>query len=179
MDKLIVFIGISLDGFHADTAGGLAWQTFGGEFTDFSIEQLDEVDALLFGRTTYDGMVQYWPRQAGADFDNQIADRMNGIRKYVVSNSTPTAEWHNVSVLHNLDEVPTIQGTVAIFGSSGLVVQLLRRGLVDEVRLMINPVVLGAGARLFEGIDLTEFTLLSTRPSRAGHVLLTYAPRKD
>lgn len=179
MDKLIAFIGISLDGFHADTTGGLAWQTFGNEFTDFSMEQLNEVDALLFGRTTYDGMVQYWPQQAGSDFDNRIANRMNDIRKYVVSNSTPTSEWNNVSVLRDLDEVPKIQGTVAVFGSSGLVVQLLRRGLVDEVRLMINPIVLGAGARLFDGIDLTEFTLLSTRPSRAGHVLLTYTPKKN
>lgn len=179
MNKLIAFIGISLDGFHADTTGGLSWQTFGDEFTEFSIEQLDEVDALLFGRTTYDGMVAYWPQQVGADFDDRIANRMNSIRKYVVSHSTPTVEWHNASVLHGLDELASIDGTVAIFGSSGLVVQLLRRGLVDEIRLMINPVVLGAGVRLFEGIDLTDFTLLSTRPSRAGHVLLTYAPTRN
>jgi dihydrofolate reductase len=179
MDKLIAFIGISLDGFHADTTGGLAWQTFGEEFSDFSIQQLDEVDALLFGRTTYDGMVQYWPQQAGADFDNQIADRMNGIRKYVVSHSTPTTEWHNTSVLHDLDEVPSIEGTVAVFGSSSLVVQLLRHGLLDELRLMINPVALGAGAQLLKGITLTNFTLQTTHPSQAGHVLLTYTPTKN
>ena len=177
MPTLIAFLGISLDGFHADPSGGLDWQTFGDEFTAYSVEQLDEVDALLFGRTTYDGMVKYWPEQAGSDFDHGVAGRMNAIRKYVVSRSLGIAAWHNTTVLRDLGEVEAIDaGKVAIFGSSSVTVELIRRGLLAELRLMVNPVVLGAGARLLDGLDLTDFTLVRTRPFQAGQVLLTYRP---
>ncbi|GAA1508240.1 dihydrofolate reductase family protein [Kribbella lupini] len=177
MPKLISFLGISLDGFHADSSGGLEWQTFGPEFTAYSVEQLDEVDALLFGRTTYDGMVRYWPEQAGSDFDHGVASRMNAIRKYVVSRSLATADWNNTSLLREISEVEAIAaGKVAIFGSSSVTVDLIRRGLLDELRLMVNPVVLGSGARLLDGLDLTAFTLARTRAFEAGNVLLTYRP---
>lgn len=122
-------------------------------------------------------MVQYWPEQAGSDFDHGVASRMNAIRKYVVSRSLPTADWHNTTVLRDVAEVEAIPGgKVAIFGSSSLTVDLIRRGLLDELRLMVNPVVLGTGARLLDGLDLTAFTLLRTRPFQAGNVLLTYQP---
>ncbi|TWD79466.1 dihydrofolate reductase [Kribbella amoyensis] len=177
MRKLIAFLGVSLDGFHADAAGGLEWQTFGPEFTDFSLAQLDEVDALLFGRTTYDGMIQYWPQQAGTEFDDRIAQRMNSIRKYVVSRTLPAADWNNTTLLRDPDEVAAVDAdTVAIFGSSSLVAGLIQRGLLSELRLMVNPIVLGSGARMLDGIDLTHFALLGTRPFEAGNVLLTYRP---
>src|SRR5262249_52017598 len=71
----------------------LAWQTFDQACTDYSIEQLDEVDTLIFGRVTYEGMVAYWPTQAGEDFDAAIAARMNAISKTVVSRTQYRAEW--------------------------------------------------------------------------------------
>lgn len=178
MRKLISFLGISLDGLHADTDGQLGWQTFGDEFNAYSLEQLDEVDALLFGRTTYDGMVQYWPQQIGQNFDNRIADRMNSISKYVVSRNVPAADWNNTRIIRDVAGVEAVKAEdgkgIAILGSSSLTVELIRRGLVDELRLMVNPIVLGEGARLLDGLELTEFALLRTRPFAAG---LTYAPR--
>lgn len=70
-----------------------------------------------------------------------------------------------------------LEGTVAILGSSSLTVQLIRRGLVDELRLMVNPVVLGSGARVLDGLDRTDLTLLRARPFQVGNVLLTYGPK--
>jgi dihydrofolate reductase len=183
MRKIFSFLGVSVDGYHADVEGKLDWQTFDQEFTDYSIEQLDEVDTLIFGRTTYEGMVAYWPTQTGEDFDTGIAARMNAIEKIVVSRSLERADWRNTRIVR--DAVPEIAAVkeetgrpIAIFGSSRLTIDLLAAGLVDEVRLIVNPIILGSGASLFAGAERTPLRLTGVRRFPAGYLLLTYEVAK-
>jgi dihydrofolate reductase len=180
--KIFSFMGVSADGYHADADGGLAWQTFDQPFTDYSIEQLDEVDTLIFGRVTYEGMAAYWPTQAGEDFDAGIAARMNAISKIVVSRTLDRAGWANTRVVRD-DVAVQLTGLkrqpgkdIAIFGSSALTAELLTLGLVDELRLMVNPVILGRGASLFAGAPTTFLGLVKTRRFDSGCLLLTYRP---
>lgn len=183
MRKIFSFLGVSVDGYHADVDGQLDWQTFDQEFTGYSVEQLDEVDTLIFGRTTYEGMVAYWPTQAGEEFDSGIAARMNAIEKIVVSHSLERADWHNTRIVR--DAVPELtalkEGSgrpIAIFGSVNLTVDLLAAGLVDEVRLIVNPIILGAGASVFAGARRTSLRLTAVRQFAAGYLLLTYEVEK-
>ena len=182
MQRIFSFIGVSADGYHADADGGLAWQTFDHQFTDYSIEQLDEVDILIFGRVTYEAMVAYWPTQAGVDFDSAIAARMNEISKIVVSRTLDRADWANTRIVRDdvaaqLTELRRQPGKdIAIFGSSALTAHLLALGLVDELRLMVNPVILGDGESLFAGAPTTSLELVNTRRFTSGCLLLTYRP---
>jgi dihydrofolate reductase len=176
-------MGVSADGYHATADGGLAWQTFDQQFTDYSIEQLAEVDTLIFGRVTYEAMVVYWPAQAGEDFDAGIAARMNAISKIVVSRTLDRADWANTRIVHDaaaaqLTELKQQPGKdIAIFGSSALTAGLLAAGLVDELRLMVNPVILGHGASLFAGAPATPLNIVNTRRFTSGCLLLTYHPK--
>ena len=182
MRKLFSFMGISVDGYHADTDGDLAWQTFDKQFTDYSIEQLDEVDTLLFGRATYEGMVAYWPTQTGAEFDTGIAARMNAIAKIVVSRSLERADWTNTEIIRDdvEERITRLKGLpgkhIAIFGSSTLTIDLLELGLVDELRLMVNPIILGRGLALFAGATTTPLDLVDIRRFSGGYYLATYRP---
>ena len=127
-------------------------------------------------------MVAYWPTQAGEDFDAAIAARMNALSKIVVSRTLDRAEWANTRVIHDdvaaqLTELKRQPGkAIAIFGSSALTADLLALGLVDELRLMVNPVILGHGASVFAGAPTTPLDLASTRRFTSGCVLMTYHP---
>lgn len=172
---------VSLDGYFEGADHDISWHNADNtEFNEFAIRQLDEVDTLLFGRRTYDGMAEYWPSEAAASGDPGVAGRMNGLRKIVFTNNEVTNEWQNVEISHDvvqrivqLKEVPGKD--VAVLGSSNLCVTLLRENLLDEVRLMVNPTVLGQGTPLFEGIKHPyEFMLTDTTTFASGNVLLTY-----
>jgi len=181
MRKLFSFMVISADGYHAAPDRGLGWQTFGPEFADYSVEQLDEVDTLVFGRTTYEELAAYWTAQSGADFDTRIADRMNGLAKLVVSSSLTSVSWLDSPIeLTSVDAIEEIKsregGDMAVLGSSTLTAELLRAGLIDELRLMISPIVLGAGLRLFEGAGTVPLTFARVRYFSSGNVLLYYTP---
>ncbi len=179
MRKLFSFMAISVDGYHADPSGTAEWQTFGSEFADYSVEQLDEVDTLVFGRTTYEGLAAYWTSDSGADFDPRIAERMNGLTKLVVSTSLTSVTWSG-SELASVEEIAAYKETpgkdLAVLGSSTLVGSLLEAGLIDELRLMINPVLLTAGAKVFEQVGATPLQLIRVRPFESGLVLLYYRP---
>lgn len=183
MRKLFSFLAISTDGYHATPDRQLAWQTFGPEFADYSVEQLEEVDTLVFGRTTFEELVAYWTSELGTGFDPRIAARMNAHRKLVVSRTLQTANWPgSESAVVTVDELAAHLKTpgkdVAILGSSTLTTALLREGLVDELRLMVNPIVLGDGLRLFAGADTVPLNLAKTRSFTSGNVLLTYQPAR-
>ena len=93
MRKLFSFMAISADGYHATLDRDPSWQTFGREFADYSVEQLDEVDTLVFGRTTYEELAAYWTGDLGVDFDPRIAERMNRLAKLVVSDTLESVSW--------------------------------------------------------------------------------------
>ncbi|WP_232666984.1 dihydrofolate reductase family protein [Pseudonocardia sp. TRM90224] len=182
MTKLIAFMVISADGYHTDEQRSAEWQTFGPEFADLSKDQLDEVDTLVMGRTTFDGIERYWTGPQGAEFDPQIAARMNKLGKIVLSTSATATTWDGLPVpLMSIDELSAWKdnaNTAAmVLGSSTAVGALLRAGLVDELRLMISPTILGGGLRVFPTAGRVEMQLVAVRPFESGNVLLTYRPR--
>lgn len=184
MRTLFSFMSISADGYHAPPDPSQEWQTFGAEFADYSVEQLDEIDTLVLGRTTYEELAPYWTSALGSGFDPRIADRMNAVRKLVVSTSLREVSWLDSPIevvgAERLAEEKAAAGkSIAIFGSSTLTAALLRDGLVDELRLMINPILLGGGRKLFDGTDPVPLDLARTRPFDSGNVLLTYRPVRD
>lgn len=181
MRNMFSFMGVSVDGYHADPDRGLAWQTFGQEFADYSVEQLDEVDTLVFGHTTYIELAAYWTGDLGADFDPRIADRMNRLAKLVVSQTLDTVSWPGAPIdLTSVDKLADIKQApgkdIAVLGSSTLTSALLPANLVDEVRLMVNPIILGGGLKLFDDTDTVPLELTRVRQFQFGDVLLYYRP---
>jgi dihydrofolate reductase len=179
MGRLFSFMAVSADGYHASPDRDVAWQTFGPEFADYSVEQLDEVATLVFGRTTFEELSAYWPTERGAAFDPRIAERMNRLPKLVVSTSLTSASWPGseasvVTVDELADNLRTQGNDVAVLGSSTLTAALLRAKLVDELRLMVNPILLGDGLKLFDGAGTVPLELTRTRPFASGNVLLYY-----
>ena len=141
------------------------------------------MDTLLFGRVTYQLMASYWPTQSAKENDPIVADKMNSIPKIVFSKTLDKAEWNNSRLVkeHIAEEISQLKQQpgrdLAIFGSSNLTASLLQMGLVDELRIMVNPVVLGNGNSLFKGVyEKLNLKLLKTRTFRSGNVLLYYQP---
>jgi dihydrofolate reductase len=173
MGKIVVTEFITLDGVVEDPGGaesldrgGWAFRFQRGEEGDrFKLDELNAADAQLLGRKTYDGFAAAWPdREDPMGF----AARMNAMPKYVVSSTLRDPEWTNTHVI-TLDDVAALreryERDILVAGSVTLVRALLERGLVDELRLMVFPVVLGAGTRLFqEGAEL-PFTLADVKRS--------------
>ena len=151
MRKIIVQEMITVDGFFAGTKGEIDWHNVDAEFNDFAISMLTTADTLLFGRTTYDLMASYWPTQAGIEDDPVVAERMNSLQKVVISKTLQNAEWNNSMVLSeiNKNEIMKMKEApgkdILIFGSGTIVSALTKLGLVDEYRLIVNPVILGEG----------------------------------
>lgn len=183
MRKLFLFMMTSLDGFFEGPDHDLGWHNTDEEFNDFAIAQLGEVDTLLFGRTTYEMMAAYWPTSSAIADDPVVAEKMNSISKVVASRTLGKSEWNNSRLVKDditgqVAELKRQPGKdLAIFGSSDLTVSLMQAGLVDELRIMVNPVVLTHGKRLFEGLDgQYKLKLLKTRTFDSGNVLLYYRP---
>jgi dihydrofolate reductase len=186
MRKVILFMMVSLDGFFEGPPNHeLDWHNVDAEFNKLAINQLNEMDLLLFGRVTYQLMASYWPTQSAKQDDPNVADKMNNLPKIVVSKTLDNAEWNNSRVVKEniAEEISKLKQQpgkdIAIFGSSNLAVSLIRMNLIDEVRVIVNPVVLGSGRRLFEGIDeKLNLKLLRIQRFSSGNVLLCYQPDK-
>jgi len=188
MGKIVVTEFVSLDGVIEAPGGGEDYKhagwTFeidrGEEGDKFKLDELVEAEAQLLGRVTYEGFAAAWPTiEDGAGF----AEKMNSMPKYVVSSTLQEASWENTTVLSGelADEVAKlhreIDGVILVAGSAQLVQGLLERDLVDELRLMVFPVLLGEGKRLFG--DVTEkkpLNLVDSKTLGAGVALLTYEP---
>ncbi len=149
MRRIFSFMMATVDGYYEGPNQEFDFWNIDEEFDEFSVEQLDEVDTLVFGRVTYEGMAAFWPTSAAEEEDPRIAARMNSISKIVVSRTLDKAEWANTRLITAPDELAKLRQQpgkdIAIFGSSDLTVSLLPMGLVDELRIMVNPVILGAG----------------------------------
>jgi dihydrofolate reductase len=146
----------------------------------FKTEELSSADALLLGRVTYQIFAAFWPTAPG---DEAFANRMNGLRKYVVSTTLKRAEWNNSVILSGdiAEQVSKVKqrhgGDILIHGSADLVNSLMKHDLIDEYRLLVFPVVLGSGKRLFrDESDTSHLRLVGTRAFSSGVVLLSYQP---
>ena len=186
MRKVFLFNMITIDGFFEGPNQDLSWHHVDEEFNEFAIEQLKEVDTLLFGRVTYQVMASYWPTEFAISNDPSVAELMNNMPKIVFSKTLDKAEWTNTRLVndHPAVEVSRLKEQpgkdIAIFGSSDLAVTLAERGLIDEYRIIINPVFLGSGTPLLKGIkEKLNLKLLKSRTFKSGNVLLYYVPEAE
>jgi dihydrofolate reductase len=186
MRKIIVTEFITLDGVVEAPGGDETPHPHGGwqtkynapEIGKYKIDELSRVDALLLGKTTYEVFAAYWPGEAG----NEFADPINRLPKYVVSRSLQKAEWNNTHILRDVaKEVAALKktdgGDILVYGSATLVKALLHNDLVDELRLMVFPVSIGGGLRLFDdNRELKKFRLTHSRVIDNGVLILEYQP---
>jgi dihydrofolate reductase len=183
MRKVIFFMLVSVDGYFEGPNREIDWHVVDEEFNEFAIQQLDSVDVLLFGRTTYEMMAAYWPTSEAVSNDPIVAGKMNSLPKVVFSKTLRAANWQNTRLVkENIpEEVARLKKQpgkdLIIFGSSDLSVTLILSGLIDEFRIMVNPVILGSGKSLLKGLpEQLHLKLLKTRTLRSGNVLLYYQP---
>jgi dihydrofolate reductase len=184
MRKVILFDLITLDGFFEGTNKELDWHNVDKEFSEFANEQLLSADMLLFGRVTYEIMKAYWPTESAIKNDPIIAEKMNAIPKIVFSRTLKKAEWNNTQLIkENIEEeVKKMKQqpgkNIFIQGSANLSSTLRQLNLIDEYRVIINPILLGAGTPLFKSVkDKLELKLINTRVFNSGNVLLCYEPK--
>lgn len=185
--RLVMWNMITLDGYFEGTKPWeIDWHNYawGEELERFSIEQMKSVGALLFGRVTYEGMAAYW--STAKSEPGTTADLMNSVPKIVFSRTLQKAEWNNTRLVKGDAEEEVVrlkqqQGKdLYIFGSANLSAALARRGLIDEYRLGLTPVVLGNGNPLFKaGLPQTQLKLLEAKPLKTGCVILRYQPREE
>jgi dihydrofolate reductase len=186
MGKIIVTEFVSVDGVMEDPGGSEDFRyggwTFeferGEEGNKFKLDEALEAEALLLGRVTYEGFAEAWPTREG-----EFADKFNSMPKYVVSSTLEDPAWTNSTVLKGdvPGEVAKLRqgqdGDIVVHGSARLVQTLLEHDLVDELRLMVFPVVLGAGRRLFgETSDKKRLRLTDSRTVGDGVEILIYEP---
>src|SRR5688572_22109168 len=179
MRRLVMWNLQTLDGYFE---GKAPWDlefheaAWGDELQQFSLEQAEEVGTLLFGRATYEGMASYWTAATGP-----TADFMNDVPKLVFSRTLDAATWKNTRLVRG-DEVAELKRgegkDLFVFGNAKLSDSLLRRGLFDELRICVAPVVLGTGVPLFKpGSPRQNLTLQQARPLSTGGVILRYAAK--
>lgn len=185
MRSVIVTEFVSLDGVMEAPGGDDAYRHAGWTFDidtdqtmyDYKFDEANEAGALLLGRRTYDGFAAAWPGREGA-----FADRFNEMPKIVVSSTLTDPEWANSTVVPDVDAVATLRedegGPLVVQGSAQLVHELHRRGLVDEWRLMIWPVILGSGKRVFpdDVEDKAKLTLVDSTTYANGVQLQIFRP---
>ncbi len=183
MRTLASFIFTSLDGFYEGPNGELDWPVVDDEFRDIAVRQLDEADLLGFGRATYEHMAAYWPTEQAKANDPAIASRMNDKEKLVFSTTLTAATWTGTTVVRGeaTEQIPTIKAAsdkeLLVIGSAHLTAKLAQAGILDELRVMVCPIVLGRGRSLFEDLrDRISLTLLRVRQLVSGNLLLTYRP---
>jgi dihydrofolate reductase len=184
MGKIIVTEFITLDGVIEAPGGNETnhphggWQTHyrSAETGKYKVEELAGVKALLLGRKTYDQFAAYWPAQTDAGFGEPI----NRLPKYVVSNSLQKAEWNNSHILRDVvKEVSALkktqEGDILVYGSATLVRSLIFHNLADELRLLLFPVVVGGGLKIFDdNLELKRFKLEQSVTYDNGVLLLRY-----
>ncbi|MGA2763993.1 MAG: dihydrofolate reductase family protein [Spirochaetia bacterium] len=181
MRRLFLFNMVTLDGFFAGPKGELDWHNVDKEFNEFAVEQLREIETLVFGRVTYELMAGYWPTPTALKNDPVVAEKMNGLAKLVFSRTLRGVEWSNSRLVKGdpvaeISKLKSQQGkALAIFGSANLAAGLQEAGAIDELRIMVNPVILGSGKPLFRnGNSRLPLKLAGSRAFRSGNVLLTY-----
>ncbi len=183
MRKLFVFNLVTLDGYFEGPNRDISWHNVDAEFNEYAIPMLDTLDLLLFGRITYELMAGFWPTPEALRDDPIVAAKMNGLAKVVFSRTMDKAEWNNTRLVNEIIEdeikkIKTLPGKdIALLGSGSIMAQLAQRGLIDEYRIMVNPIVLGKGTPLFKGMtNRLDLKLINARTFRNGNVLLRYEP---
>ena len=183
MRNLFGFNLVTLEGYFEGPGKDISWHNVDAEFNDYAIEMLNSADTLLFGRVTYERMANFWPTPGAIRTDPVVAGKMNSLPKVVFSRTLKKTGWNNTRLVSaNIEEeVQKMKGQpgkdIVLLGSGSIMSQFAQRGLIDEYRLMVNPIILGSGTPLFKDIkDRLELKLTRAKPFRNGNVLLYYEP---
>jgi dihydrofolate reductase len=187
MGRIVVTEFVSLDGVMEDPGGSEhskhgAW-TFkfnrGDEGNKFKMDETTSAEAQLLGRVTYEGFAAAWPQRSGDPF----SEKFNSMPKYVISQTLKKADWNNSTILKGnvVEEVSklkqTLKGDILVSGSARLVQTLIANDLVDQLNLMVFPVVLGSGKRLFgDTSEMKTLRLAESKPVGDGVLILVYRP---
>jgi dihydrofolate reductase len=186
MRKLVSFLQLSLDGRFAGPNGDLTWahrDDKDKEWSAFTADNAMSGGELLFGRVTYDMMVAFWPTPLAMKSEPVVAERMNSLPKVVFSRTMERASWNNTTLVkgapaaavRKMKQGPGQQ--MVLLGSGSIVLQLAKEGLIDEYQLVLNPVVLGKGRAILDGLrDSLTLKQTGTRAFGNGNVLLCYEP---
>jgi dihydrofolate reductase len=177
--KIIVSNMVSLDGYIAGPQGEIDWFVWDKELERFSIEMLGTVDTIFFGRVTYEMMAAYWPMDK--ENDPYIKERMNNLPKVVFSRTLKKANWNNSTVAHDIDperimRMKRMAGkNIVVLGSGKVVSALAKMNLIDEYRIIVNPVLIGGGISMFQDLGgRQKLKLMDDWQLESGVALLTY-----
>jgi dihydrofolate reductase len=185
MRRLVVFNNVTLDGYFTGKNGDLSWAKghTDAEFNAFVADNAKSGGMLLLGRITYELMTGYWPTPQAKENDPVVAERMNNLPKIVFSRSLEKASWSNTKLVKadmpaEIRKMKSEPGQdMTILGSGSIVSQLAQEGLIDEYQMVLNPVVLGEGKTMFDGIkEKLALKLTKTRTFGNGNVFLCYEP---
>jgi dihydrofolate reductase len=185
MRKLVVFNNLSLDGYFASSDGDISWAKahMDPEFRAFTVENAAGGGVLVFGRKTYELMTKYWPTPLAMQNDPAVAEPMNRLPKVVFSRTLATAAWNNTKLVKGdlATEVRKMKqehgNDLVILGSGSIVSQLAQQGLIDQYQIVLNPVVLGAGRSMFDGLKASvDLKLTTARRFGNGTIFLCYEP---
>jgi dihydrofolate reductase len=186
MRRLTAFETISLDGYFADRHGDMQWARTGSddpEFSAFVAANAKGGGMLLFGRITYEMMAAYWPTPQAVQGNPIVAEGMNARPKTVFSRTLDGAAWRNTTLLTG-DPAAAVRRLksepgpdIAILGSGSIVRLLAEARLIDEIQIVVSPIILGSGRTLFAGLpNALDLTLTRTQRFANGKVFLSYAP---
>jgi dihydrofolate reductase len=190
MRRVVASIFVTVDGVMEDPGGAEGFDLGGWSFkyggrSDDDLQHAGDLlrasDALLLGRVTYEGFAKAWPGMQGGGW---YAEKMNSMPKYVVSSTLDKAEWNNSTIVKSdfAKEVANLKKqpgeNILVFGSGRLVNGLLEHGLIDEIRLLVHPVVLGRGKRLFADGSPVGLTAMEAKVFGSGIVLLIFQPAR-
>ncbi len=187
MRKLIVFNHVSLDGYFVDANGDMSWAKADhqdAEWNAFVADNASGGGVLVFGRITYELMAGFWPTPFAIESMPVVAEGMNSMPKVVFSRTLDQASWNNTKLVKR-DMAAEIRKMkkepgdgMAIMGSGSIVSQLASEGLIDEYQVVLNPIVLGKGRTMFDGIQKKlNLKLTKTRAFGNGKVFLRYEPK--
>jgi dihydrofolate reductase len=181
MGKIGVFENVSVDGYFAGPNGEIDWFIGDEETAQYAKDHANPTTTILFGRVTYELMASYWPTAEAMKNDPVVAEVMNSASKIVFSRTLDKVEWGNTRLVKNNieEEIKKMKNKpgkdMVILGSGSIVSAFAQRGLIDEYSFMVNPIILGGGRSIFQGIkDRLNLKLLETRTFKLGNVLLHY-----
>ena len=184
MRKISSYTFTTLNGFYKGPGNDVSWNKHGDpEEAEFAAENAQGGNTLLFGRVTYEMMAGFWPTDQAMQMMPGVAKGMNSAEKIVVSRTLKSVDWQPTTILSGdlIEEVRKLKqssgNNITILGSGSIVAQLADAGLIDEFQVMVNPVAIGAGTPLFEGMSRQlDLQLVSSRVFKKGSVLLNYKP---
>ncbi len=186
MRKLVVFNHVSLDGYFVDANGEMGFarkDNQDAEWNAFVADNASRGGTLVFGRITYELMASFWPTPGAAQSMPAVAERMNNLPKVVFSKTLGKASWANTrlvarDMIGEIRKMKSEEGEgLAVLGSGSIVSQLTEHGLVDEYQIVVNPIVLGKGRTMFDGVKAkVSLKLVNSRIFGNGNVLLCYEP---